>query len=359
MSKPLPSLPSSWSDLTWQQLWDCWMAKLRYGGNPDAARCAALLALTLGSNFRVSSVKFDEQTGEQTYMLTPDTGEALCVTPRQLAHLAKKALPWFDYPYGDRGDEAVKDEKGKVIKEARDPVRGYVNPSWRDAMQLPEERIVICGNKTIAGSEWDSMSEIKRQQILQSSPFTLHFSIPQLACNNLTWEQYRSIQPLVPQIWQQDISEEQALLLQAQFTAYCLVPEQVQTEQTTPLKDRFRPAHTFKFDSERAEQSVPFWQKQIESGSVIFHVCFQVYQTAIQYYETVYPLLFGGGGKEDPLRDALTGEVGTINAVMKYAGYRTQQEVYESYLPHVFDILNTMSKEAKEIEKMNSKIKRK
>ena len=326
---PLPTLPSSWSALTWQQLTDCWTAKLRYGGNADAARCAALLALALGSKFQVSSFKFDEKTGERLYILKTETCAAFTVTPRQLAHIARQALSWMDYPYGDRGDDAVKDEKGKVIKERREPVVGYVNPNWRDAMQLPQDTMEVKG---------------------------IVFALPQLACNNMTWEQYRSVQPLVPQLFQQGISDEQVLLIQAQFTAYCLVPEQVMTEQP---KDRFHPAHTFKFDSERAEQSVPFWQEQIREGSPIFHICFQVYQTAIQYYEQVYPLLFGSGGKEDPLRDALTGEVNTINAVMKYAGYQRQQEVYDSFLPHVFDILNTMTKEAKEIEKMNSKIKKK
>jgi hypothetical protein len=329
MSNTLPPLPSSWSGLTWQQLCDCWTAKLRYVGNPDAARCAALLALCRCSVCCNGIAAHTTDTAEPLYTLRDGDGRLWTATPRQLAHLARTALPWFDYPYGDRGDDAVKDKKGKVIREAREPVHGYVNPGWRDAMQLPQDTTEAEG---------------------------ITFSLPQLACNNLTWEQYRSIQPLVPQLFQQGISEEQALLLQAQFTAYCMVPEEVHEE---PSKDRFRPAHTFKFDSERAEQSVVFWQKQIESGSVIFHICFQVYQTAIQYYEQVFPLLFHGGGKEDPLRDALTGEVGTINHVMRYAGYRSQREVYESFLPHVFDILNTMTKEAKEIEKMNAKIKKK
>ena len=55
----------------------------------------------------------------------------------------------------------------------------------------------------------------------------------------------------------------------------------------------------------------------------------------------------------------MQGEVGTINTIMKYAGYAEQQQVYDSNLPFVLDILNTMTKEAKEIEKMNAKIKKK
>lgn len=320
-------IPDSWSALSWQQLCRCWEAKMRYGGSAAAARAAALLAL-LG--LEVSGrAGFDARTGEAVYLLRGASGDAASVTPRRLSWLASRLLPWFDYPYGDPGEEAVKDDRGRVVREARDPVRGYVNPNWRDAMQLPAETVEEDG---------------------------VVFALPQLACSSLTWEQYRSLQGLVPQLFSRDSTEEQVLSLQAQFTAYFTVPEQVRGE---PDGDRFREEHAFRFDSGRAEQSVGFWRRRIAQGSPIYHICFQAYQTAVQYYTTVYPALFAGGGREDPLRDALTGEVGTINAVMKYARYRSQREVYESYLPYVLDILNTMTKEAKEVEKMNSRIRRK
>ena len=253
------SIPGCWSGLGWQQLCRAWEAKVRYGGNPDAARAAALLAVC---SLTVLGDEGFSEAGERVYTLRGEDGRLWRTTARELSYMAAKAMAWFDYPYGDPGDDAVKDEKGKVVTERREPVRGYVNPDWRDAMRLPQDTVEVDG---------------------------VVFALPQLAISNLTWEQYRSLQPLVPMLFRQGVGEEQA-----------------------------------------SEQSVAFWQKQIEGGSVIFHVCFQVYQTAVQYYEQVYPLLFGGGGKEDPLRDALTGEVGTINAVMKYAGYRGQQEVYGS-----------------------------
>ena len=40
----------------------------------------------------------------------------------------------------------------------------------------------------------------------------------------------------------------------------------------------------------------------------------------------------------------------SLNTIMKYAGYAEQQQVYDSNLPFVLDILNTMTKEAKELE---------
>ena len=190
-----------------------------------------------------------------------------------------------------------------------------------------------------------------------------------MACNNITWQQYRSLQAIAPQLFTEGITDEQAVDLQAQFLAHCLVP----ARPSEPTADQFRPRHIYRYDAERAEQTVPFWREQLakeakennsslftlhSSLSILFHICFQCYQTALIYYEKAYPLLFAGG-KNDTMRDALQGEVGTVNTVMKYAGYAEQQQVYDSNLPFVLDILNTMTKEAKEIEKMNAKIKKK
>lgn len=365
-TEQMPPLPASWSELTWQQLCDVWTAKIRYGGNHDVAVCAALLALTLGSKFQVSSFKFDETTGENIYLLKPETlnlkpetSEATyAVTARELAWMAKQALPWFAYPYGDAGDKEERDDQGKVIKDRREGHQGYVNPGWRDAMVLPESELVVCDRRIIPVSQRNTMSEEERHQT------AIHFALPELACNNLTWHQYRTLQGLTPQLFQEGTSDEQTLELQAQFLAAMLVPEQTGSRG----HDRFEKQHPFKYDADRAEQSQQFWLDLLHTpqadgdalpaqADVLFHICFQVYQTAMRYYEVVFPPLFSGSGKDDPLRDALTGEVGTINAVMKYAGYGDQQQVYDANLPFILDILNTMTKEAKEIEKMNQQIK--
>lgn len=323
----LPPLPGSWSELTWQQMIDCWNAKLRYGGNGDVAQAAALLALC---RLTVTGKQdYDPVTGEDIYRLCGDDGRQWTVTARELAAYARQAIPWFAFPYGDPGEPAVRDDKGKVTKEARDPVRGYVDP-MNDALSLQEQEVMVGGS---------------------------HFALPQLACNNLTWQQYRSLQAIAPQLFAEGITDEQALDLQAQFMAHCLVPAAVAPKQ--PSGDPFSPAHTFRYDVDRAEQTVPFWRQQLVIAPALFHICFQCYQTALGYYSRAYPLLFSGDGKQDPYTDALKGEVGTVNAVMHHAHYSSQQEVYDSNLPFILDILNTMTKEAKDIEQMNARIKSK
>lgn len=365
----LPAVPQTWSELSWPQLCGCWQAKMRYGGNADVARAAGLLAVITADQggYTVSRGDTDPRTGEQQYVLStplPQQGGAggWVFTARELAHLARETMPWFDWPYGDQGDKEERDEQGKVIRERREGHPGYVHPNqqdWRDAMVLTEETVEVAG---------------------------VTFALPQGACSNITWHQYRSLQAIAPQLWQDGLTDDQARSLHAQFLAYILVPAPP-TEDTAA--DRFHTRPTFRYDAERAEASVPFWEEQlsiehgtlniehshaagsapsnnvqssmfnVQSPLVLFHICFQVWQTAVvNFYPSVFPLLFGGG-KSDPLHTALTGETDTINAVMKYQGYTSPEQVYNTELPIILGTLNTMSKEAKEIEKMNAKIKRK
>lgn len=367
---PLP--PRSWSELSWHQLTQMWIIKLRYGSQPDVARAAACLNLlklqVVQSNRNAQNNTTDPATGEAVYSLQSADGRQCLVTPRQLAYLAKETMPWFDFPYGDPGEKEERDEKGKIIKERREAVRGYVSP-MRDAMILPTEKLIVEGTELRAKNEKTGW-----KRLLPSFSLSKTFSLPQVACNNLTWQQYRSLQAIVPQLFQEGITDKQAVALQAQFLAHCLVPRSFALLDTTGGSIRIRPHWEYKYDAEQAEGLAKWWEKKLLSVKfqpdirgymprrgllALFHICFQVYQTAVQYYSAVYPLLFQDNGKSDPLRDALTGEVGTINTVMKYAGYTEQQQVYDSNLPFVLDILNTMTKEAKEIEKMNSRIKKK
>lgn len=320
-----PSLPQSWSELTWQQLCDCWSVKVRYGGNADVARAAAVLALCRCSVCQQQVAVTD--AGESLYTLRDEDEALYTVTPRELSQMAARSLQWFDYPYGDPGDPEEKDENGKVIKEARQPHRGYVS-QMRDALVLSETEVMVGG---------------------------IYFALPQMACNNLTWQQYRSLQAIAPQLFRDGVADGDVVALQAQFLAHCLVPAAAPSDHN----DVFTPRHIFHYNVERAEQTVSFWEKEIAAVPTLFHICFQCYQTALSYYAATYPLLFSDSDKNNTVKDALQGEVGTINTIMKYAGYAEQQQVYDSNLPFVLDILNTMTKEAKEIEKMNARIKRK
>ena len=377
-------LPQSWSELTWRQLCECWQAKLHYGGKPDVARVVAWLSLSGFSVCRGSATTISKTTGETCYTLQDQDGTRWTVTAREAAQLAQQFLPWFDYPYGDPGEKEVTDEQGKIIKPRREPVSGYVS-AWRDAMVLPEERLTIQQGKVMIDAEQKSWRNIFR--------WSRHFKLPEVACNNLTWQQYRALQTISPQLFDENTSEDMVLDLQAQFLAHCLTPRSFALLDTAGGSIRLRPHYEYRYNAEQADELTKFWKRKMKNEErkmkneelrmknkeshfsllashasrstlhaplrSLFHICFQCYQTALTYYSLAYPLLFSGDNHQNTMRDALQGEVGTINTVMKYAGYAEQQQVYDSNLPFVLDILNTMAKEAKEIEKMNAKMKKK
>ena len=209
---PLASLPNNWSGLSWQQLTACWEAKMRYAGTPDVARAAALLALLGCKVCRCDERRYDDRTDERQFFLLSADGTQWTVTSRVLSQLARQSVPFVDYPYGDPGEPAVRDEKGKVTKEARDPVNGLVNPAFRDALALPETELTVDG---------------------------IVFALLQVACNNLTWQQYRSLQATVSQLFAEGIDDKQTVELQAHFLAHILVPEQPHA----PSADRFAPVN--------------------------------------------------------------------------------------------------------------------
>ena len=307
-----------------------------YGGNADVARAAALLDLSGLTLLRQREAVYDDTTGERIFLMTSRDGRAWKATPREIAFLAGKSLKWFDYPYGDPGDPAEKDDKGNIVKEKREGVVGYVGPI-RDALQVPIETLKV-GH--------------------------CYFSLPQVACNNYTWQQYRSLQALVPLLFQTNITDGQTDELRAKFLAHSLVPRKLAILDTTGGSVRLRVHYEYKYDMTEADGLTDWWLSRLQRKKsqmdtvILFHICFQCYQTAMSYYEQAYHPLFHGDSKQDVIRDAIQGEVGTVNTIMKYAGYSEQQQVYDSYLPFVLDILNTMTKEAKEIECMNSKNKK-
>lgn len=323
---------------------------MRYAGNPDVARAAALLTLCRLSVRRGFAASFSPLTGEPLFFLRSADGQQWTVTPRELSHFARKALAWFDFPYGDPGEKEERDEKGHVIHERREAVPGYVNPdtqNWRDALAPPVETVKV-GRR--------------------------HFSLPQVGGYNLTWQQYRSLQGIASQLFQENVTEEQALSLQAQFLAHSLVPRSIALFDTNGGSIRFHPHYEYIYNAASADGMVDWWERRLirdaitlsryhdttkATANVLYHICFQTYHTAIRFYEAVYPLLFEDSGKHDPLHTALTGEGDTITAIMEVGHFTSPQEVYDANLPFVLSVLNRMTKKANEIEKMNSKMKKK
>ena len=93
---------------------------------------------------------------------------------------------------------------------------------------------------------------------------------------------------------------------------------------------------------------------------VVFYLVLQHVQSCLRYYSRALPSLFSSAGARHQ-KDVLMADLATVNAVMKYSGYTSQQSVYDTNAILVFDILNTMAKEAEEARKIthSSSVKKK
>lgn len=99
-------------------------------------------------------------------------------------------------------------------------------------------------------------------------------------------------------------------------------------------------------------------QEMKKAPQWLFPVLHQNFQSSMIAHKKNFPYLFsggGGGGTSDPLVSMLN----TVNAVMKWQTYQSQQAVYDDNAVSVFAVLNNMTKEAKEMEEANKKMKRK
>jgi len=163
-----------------------------------------------------------------------------------------------------------------------------------------------------------------------------------------------------------DLTYEQNINMQAtaedpvKFLAHALVPRRWAWTERIGDSFRIRLHRSYEYSSATAEETEAYLTKHKTNKllPLLHAIILQWMQSCMMYYKQQFPDLFRPSDKEGK-HNPLIATVGTINAVMKYAGYSRQQEVFESNAISVLEILNTMAKEAHEIEKMTPKKKNK
>lgn len=190
---------------------------------------------------------------------------------------------------------------------------------------------------------------------------------------NLTYEQYGNAQRYLVAYWdaRRSLAESDHTPLRQQlnlmreaeqsragFLAHLFTPPSLRLLDQRHQATRFSPQRVYHYDADRAERLIPRFRRLCRRDPILFDMCSQFFQSCQLRYKEDFPFLFKeyGGGDD---RSALVMEIDTVNAVQKYAGYTTQQEVYDSNSVFIFGFLNNMAHEAKQIEEMNAKMKMK
>lgn len=199
------------------------------------------------------------------------------------------------------------------------------------------------------------------------------YKAPDAQMVNLTYEQYGNAQRYLIGCWEakrilaenEELKEseriklyEEVMRCRAGFLSHLFTPPSFRLLDQRHQATRFSPQVVYHYDAERAEHMIPRFMRMDRKDDTLFDICSQFFQSCQARYKEDFPFLFKEyGGSED--RSALVMEVDTVNAVLKYAGYTSQQEVYDSNSVFIFGFLNNMAHEAKQIEEMNAKMKHK
>lgn len=189
---------------------------------------------------------------------------------------------------------------------------------------------------------------------------------------NITYQQYGNAQRSLLYAWQcgheaEELRKEGASAIdivaklreaqhaRAEFLAHLFTSSSRQLFAQKDGSTHVSLQRVWQYSPEAAERNVRHF---LHAPDEFFGMMYQFFQSTQAVFKEKFPLLFTEYTDTDG-RDALVMELETVNAVQKYAGYIRQQEVYDTNAVFIFAFLNSMSREAKAIEEMNAKLKRK
>ena len=314
----IEALPSGWAALTWKQLVRVWELHAQMAGNRTRWHMEVLLYLT-------GLPALHKWRMEDGVLRVRFKGYEVTVTVEELEAWAFGSLAWMDEPY--------------------------------TLTALPAEFVGVGRTR---------------------------YRLPQANLLSFTWQQYNNVQRIMVALWSMETRLEQLLRtvlpadereaarvveeigaqvhgiegdiigLRAQFLAHTLLPPAFALTETKDRTTRLHPHRVYQYDVATAKRHA---ERLCKAPQWLFAIVYQVVQSSLGFYSKQFPDLFKSSGSGHKRRNELTAEVGTINAVMKYNGYRDQQDVYDSNAVFVFEILNTMTKEAEEVKKISKKKK--
>ena len=110
------------------------------------------------------------------------------------------------------------------------------------------------------------------------------------------------------------------------------------------------------FSMNQTEDNARYFRKVEDRMFPVMELFFQSVQEA---YSRLFPDLYTPSGKGKKVTNPIVQEVSMVNSIQKEQGYVSPEDVYRSLAVQILDIMNTMCKKAKEIERMNQRMSKK
>ena len=356
----LPHLPSSWAELSWQQLVDIWNIIEHHADH--TAR-----GITVYSYLTGVKIQYVDK------YLTPDLNpNALCITYNGTTSLVN-AADFFIYLFG----VPVKSENKSQAEELQLPTSGVL--SWLDEphtlVQLPQEYYQLGRHKlklpeplftSLTYQQYGNMQKILQaywniakqlnssQSVAQQHPSSA--ASVSGAASPATVPAASAEGSQQPTANSQSTSQQREMeKLRAQFMSHALCSRTLRIIKRDADSMSISPKFVYTYSVERAEKNIRLFYK---APNYLFNILQQYFSSCLEYYRKEMPELFSKSGQISS-KSPLLAEIDTVNAIMKWKGaYPTQQDVYDANAIFIFGDLKDMAKEAREIERANARIKK-
>lgn len=203
---------------------------------------------------------------------------------------------------------------------------------------------------------------------------TVRMKAPEDLMGNVTFHQYLTAQNLLSACWEtaevlrqlsskggsrRAVREQRERLesLQCRFLAALFnraVKETGEIREGRYVRSRRRTV--WAYSDGQAERNAKWFRR---ASGRMFPVMAQYFQSVQEYYAGIYPDLYTGKKSGKKTYSQLKVEVEMVNSVMKWQGLSDYDAVYDAEAVRILGVMNAMSHEAKEIEKMNQRMRKK
>lgn len=107
------------------------------------------------------------------------------------------------------------------------------------------------------------------------------------------------------------------------------------------------------FSTSQTDDNAHHFRKVQERMFPVMELFFQSVQEA---YSRLYPDLYTPSGKGKKVTNPIVQEVGMVNSIMKEQGFTSPEAVYSCEAVRILEIMDSMCKKAKEIDRMNQRM---
>lgn len=349
----LPSIPDSWNALTWKQLCDVWHILLDMPQNAsDEMKALSLYQYFTGAQIAKVDESATPDGSKDAYLLTIGGKSGLVrvgelhayllgvhINDSQITYDVVGVMEWLPHP--------------NTLTQL--PIE-HINIGHRK-YRVPAPMITSLtyqqyGNmQKILHAYWDVAKDIR--QLYEQSDGIMELMQGGLLHSSMVEDKKHEYENILKRI----VTQSEVLnKLQCQFLAHALVNRSFRISSMKSGGTNLFFGWSYDYSVELAEKNIDNMRK---APIEVFYILQQYLQSCLEWYRQQMPDLFSESSKVD-IRNPLMSEIDTVNAIMKWKGaYGTQQEVYDTNAIFIFGDLKDMAKEAREIEKVNSRIKHK